>query len=249
MKLQGTRKQIYEIIEVTDDAGFWGKVYDYVMMAIIAASLLPLTCKADYRVFDYVDIVAEIVFIIDYLLRLSTADFFFKKKSIGSFLRYPFTPLAIIDLLSIIPLFIALRGGAGLLRLLRVLRAFRLLRAFKAMRYSKSIMTITTVFRKQKTPLLAVATLAGGYILVSALFIFQLEPDSFKTFFDAIYWAVISVATVGYGDIVPVTAVGRTVTIVSSIFGIAVIALPAGIISVGYMEEISGENKKQDKNN
>ena len=104
-------------------------------------------------------------------------------------------------------------------------------------------MTISAVFRKQKTPLLAVATFAAGYILISALVIFHVEPDSFRTFFDALYWATISMATVGYGDIVPVTVVGRLVTMFSSVFGIAIIALPAGIISVGYMNEIS-ENEK-----
>ena len=97
------------------------------------------------------------------------------------------------------------------------------------------------VFKKQKKVLSAVATMAVAYILISALIIYNVEPDSFETFFDAIYWATISLTTVGYGDIYPVTKIGRVVTMVSSAFGIAIIALPSGVITAGYLEEI---NKK-----
>ncbi len=86
---------------------------------------------------------------------------------------------------------------------------------------------------------MAVVTLAIAYIIISALIIFNVEPDSFNSFFDAIYWATVSLTTMGYGDIYPVTTVGRTVTMISSIFGIAIVALPAGIITAGYMNEIN----------
>ena len=85
--------------------------------------------------------------------------------------------------------------------------------------------------------------MAVGYILVSALVIYNVEPESFETFFDAVYWATISLTTVGYGDIYPVSTVGRIVTMVSSAFGIAIIALPSGVITAGYLDEI---NKKDD---
>ena len=87
------------------------------------------------------------------------------------------------------------------------------------------------------------ATLAGAYILVSALVIYNVEPESFETFFDAIYWATISLTTVGYGDIYPVTTIGRVVTMVSSLFGIAVIALPSGVITAGYLSEMNKSDK------
>ena len=86
-----------------------------------------------------------------------------------------------------------------------------------------------------KDALLAICTLAIGYILISALIVFNIESDSFNTFFDAIYWATVSLTTVGYGDIYPVTIAGRIVTMISSIMGIAIVALPAGIITAGYM--------------
>ena len=93
--------------------------------------------------------------------------------------------------------------------------------------------------KSSKNSLIAVCALASGYIVVSALVIYNVEPDSFETFFDAIYWATVSLTTVGYGDIYPVTTLGRLITMASSVFGIAIVALPAGIITAGYMNEIN----------
>lgn len=95
--------------------------------------------------------------------------------------------------------------------------------------------------------MIAVGTLAIAYILIAALVIYNVEPDSFNSFFDAIYWATVSLTTVGYGDIYPITTIGRIVTMGSSIFGIAIVALPAGIITAGYMNEINSEKEEADK--
>ena len=77
---------------------------------------------------------------------------------------------------------------------------------------------------------------------------YNVEPDSFNTFFDAVYWATISLTTVGYGDIYPTSTLGRIVTMVSSVFGIAIIALPSGIITGGYLTELNNnDNKSNDK--
>ena len=116
-----------------------------------------------------------------------------------------------------------------------------MLRVFKFLRYLKSFDIIASVFKEQKKVLSAVATMAVAYILVSALVIYNVEPESFETFFDAIYWATISLTTVGYGDIYPVTTIGRIVTMISSAFGIAIIALPSGVITAGYLAEINKE--------
>ena len=90
--------------------------------------------------------------------------------------------------------------------------------------------------------------LALGYIVISALVVFNVEPDSFDSFFDAIYWATVSLTTMGYGDIYPVTQIGRVVTMVSSLFGIAIVALPAGIITAGYMDELKNVADTKDEN-
>jgi len=233
------RKRIFEIIEVSTGSDLWSSIYDYFMMVVIVASLLPLAFKQDIIAFVIIDKITVTIFIIDYLLRLCTADFKYGKKSISSFLRYPFSFMAIIDLLSILPSVTALNSSFKLLRILRLVRSFRVFRVFKILRYSKSFRIIVSVFKKQRESLLAVLTLAIAYIIISALIIFNVEPDSFNTFFDAVYWATVSLTTMGYGDIYPITTGGRTVTMISSIFGIAIVALPAGIITAGYMNEIN----------
>lgn len=190
------------------------------------------------------DIITTVLFIIDYVLRLITADYKLNRKNISSFMRYPFTFWAIIDFISILPTLTALNSSFKLLRLFRIFRTFRVFRIFKAFRYSKSISIIIKVINKSKKPLLAVCTLAIGYILISALVIFNVEANSFDTLFDAIYWATVSLTTVGYGDIYPVTTAGRIITMISSILGIAVVALPASIITAGYMDAINSDKNQ-----
>lgn len=103
------------------------------------------------------------------------------------------------------------------------------------------------VLKRSKDALIAVMALAAGYVLISALIIFNVEPDSFGTFFDAVYWATVSLTTVGYGDIYPVSIAGRVITMISSIFGIAIVALPAGIITAGYMSAIEEKDDSHEK--
>ena len=88
-----------------------------------------------------------------------------------------------------------------------------------------------------------VGVLAVMYILISALIVFNVEPDTFDSFFEAVYWATVSLTTVGYGDIYPSSTAGRIVAMVSSVFGIAIVALPSSIITAGYMEALIGEKK------
>lgn len=149
--------------------------------------------------------------------------------------------MAIIDLLSILPSINMINKGFKSLKTIRLIRTFRVLRIFKSFRYSKNIQIILQVGKNSKKALIAVLYLAIGYIFVCTLIIFNVEPDSFNTFFDAIYWATISLTTVGYGDIYPITTLGRIITMVSSFMGIAIVALPAGIITAGYMKEIESD--------
>ena len=240
------RKRLYEIIEVSQNNDRLSSAYDIIMMITIVVSIIPLAFKSTYAVFGYVDLVTTSIFIVDYLARLITADYKLNDKSYKAFIRYPFTPWAIIDLVSILPTITSINSGFKLLRLFRIFRTFRLFRVFKAFRYSKSIMIIVKVIRNTKDVLLAVCTLAIGYVLISALIIFNVEGESFKTFFDAIYWATVSLTTVGYGDIYPVSTAGRVITMISSVFGIAIVALPAGVITAGYMDVINDEKKIKD---
>jgi voltage-gated potassium channel len=213
------------------------------MIVVITLSLAPLMFKEMTPFLMELDYLTVCIFIFDYLLRLFTADLKIQRGAL-SFLLYPFSLMAIIDLLCILPSFTALASGFRLLKIFRLLRAFRVFRAFKMLRYSKSLMMIVEVIREQQMPLLAVCTLSAGYIMISALVIFNVEPDSFRNFFDAVYWATVSLTTVGYGDIYPVSTAGRVITMLSSVLGIAVVALPAGIITAGYMDKLQEARKE-----
>ncbi|MBO6054950.1 MAG: ion transporter [Oscillospiraceae bacterium] len=237
-----SRERVFEIIEKYDGDDMLSKAYDFFMIGVIVVSLIPLAFKRENTFFYVLDKVCVAVFIVDYLFRWLTADYKFGKFTPVSFIRYPVSPMAIVDLISILPSLSFLSSGFKLLRVLRMIRAMRVFRVFKAMRYSRSFEIIGNVIRSSRDSLIAVCALAGGYILVSALVIFNVEPDSFATFFDAVYWATVSLTTVGYGDIYPVSTFGRIITMASSIFGIAIVALPAGIITAGYMNEL---NRKQ----
>lgn len=232
------RKHIYSIIEPADNGNKISVFYDFMMMITIVISIVPLAFKSTNVFFQCIDYITVSIFILDYILRLSTADFKLNKSAVSFFL-YPITPMAIIDLISILPSVTVLNNGFRLLKLFRLLRTLKVLRAFKFLRYSKSFEIISNVFKKQRKVLTAVATMAIAYILVSALVIYNVEPESFNNFFDAIYWATVSLTTVGYGDIYPVTTIGRIATMLSSVFGIAIIALPSGVIAGGYLDEIN----------
>lgn len=229
------KTRIYQIIEIAEGDDRASAIYDRTMIALILLSMVPLFFKGSNPAFRLIDKGTAAVFVVDYLLRWWTAD---RKLGRGllSHLIYPFTPFAIIDLLSILPAFAPVSAGFKLLRLLRLAKAFR---ALRMLRYSRSFALILDVIRRERTALLAVCWLAGGYVVLSALIMFQAEPDTFGSFFDAFYWAMVTLTTVGYGDVYPVTAVGRIVSMISSFMGIAIVALPTGIITAGYMSALA----------
>ena len=240
------RKRLFEIIEKSNENDRPSHIYDLFMIVVIIVSLVPLAFKEDTPVLYYMDKAAMVIFIIDYLLRWLTADYKFQDHSALSFLRYPVSVMAIVDLVSILPSLSVISQGFKVLRILRMIRALRVLRIFKGLRYSSSFMIIANVIKSSRKSLMAVVTLAVVYIIISALIIFSVEPDSFGTFFDAVYWATVSLTTVGYGDIYPVTVIGRIIAMLSSLCGIAIVALPAGIITAGYMQEI--QKRDEEKN-
>lgn len=222
------RKTLFQIIEPHQKENAIERAYDVFMFLTIIVSLIPLTTKSHTGIFMWLDFVSTIIFVIDYLLRLLTADYKLEKGKLSFFL-YPFTFLALADLLCILPSLFLLNNS---------LRLFKILRIFKFIRYSKNIQILTNVLKKQKDSLMIVGLLALCYIFISALIIFNVEPSTFPNFFDALYWATISLTTVGYGDIYAVSTTGKIITMISSFLGIAIVALPAGIITAGYMKEI-----------
>ena len=241
------RKRIYEIIEIAEPDDYISHAYDIFMIAIIIISIIPLAMKTISHAWRDIENICVYIFIADYIFRFLTADYKMDDKSMLSFIKYPFTPLAVIDLLSILPHFIVINSGFGLLRLIRLAKALRVFRIFKIFRYSTNIDVVLAVVRRSRDSLIAVGTLTVAYILTSALIVLNVEPQTFDNFYEAVYWATVSLTTIGYGDIIPVSFVGRLVTMLSSFFGIAVIALPSGIITTGFMDEIHERQKNERK--
>ena len=236
------RRRIFEIIELAAPGDRLSAVYDRTMMALILLSAVPLFFKGGGTLFTVIDRTTAAAFILDYALRLSTADLRCPEQGAAAFFLYPFGFFPIIDLISILPTFAPVNAGFKLLRLLRLGRAVK---ALKLLRYSKSFSRILRIIEEQRSALLAVCWLAGGYVILSALIMFNAEPDSFPRFFDALYWAMVTLTTVGYGDIYPVSTVGRVISMLSSFLGIAIVALPTGIITGAYAAAL--EHEKEDE--
>ena len=235
------RRRIYDIIEKADSDDLLSRWYDRFMIFCIFLSLVPLCFKGTNYIFVGIDMFTATIFIIDYALRWCTADYKLHEGK-RSFVKYPFTPFAIIDLITILASATPLNSG---FRVFRVIRLQKSLRALKLLRYSRGFYLMMLVLRKKKDELMTVFYLVIGYILFSALLMYQVEPNTFETFFDAVYWSTITLTTVGFGDYAPVTVAGKAVAIVTSIVGIAVFALPTGIITAGYLAELEPKRKKK----
>lgn len=245
------RKRIYEIIEQGHSGDKASVAYDIVMLVAIAASIVPLMFAEETPAFRIIEQITVSFFILDYLLRWMTADYRQGKKA-WSFVLYPFTGWAIIDLLSVLPGLQILGRG---FKIFRVTRLLRILRLFKFIRYSGKIRALGRVIRKEREVLLSVLGIAIFYVFLTALVMFNAEPHinpetgmvTFESFFDALYWATVTLTTVGYGDMVPVTDIGRVVSMLSSLFGVAIIALPSGVITASYLEELRAEKAAKEK--
>lgn len=236
------QRKIFDLINRDRKGMLASRIYDWYMLIMIIASIVPLMFIEDHPIFGIIEIITVTAFIIDYLLRWYTSDIQLKKGWL-SYLIYPFTPMAMIDLLSILPGLNLISPEFKLLRLTRLLKIVRLLKIF---RYSDKITIFIKVLSKEKEVLLSVLMLAMFYIFITALIMFNAEPhinphtgeETFHSFFDALYWATVTLTTVGYGDLCPVTDIGRVVSMLSSLFGVAIIALPSGVITASYLEEL-----------
>ena len=246
------REEIYKIVEPRNKENYASRIYDAVMLVAIVIGILPLMFRTQYKIFWYFDLISGLCFIVDYILRWCTADFNSKRSKIVAFAVHPFTPMAIIDLLSILPIFNLL---GPTFKLFRVSRLLKILRIFKVIRYFEPLEIIMSVIRKQSKILMTVFSLAVFYIFITALIMFnaeeQVDPASGKVlyddFFDAFYWASCTLTTVGYGDLYPISDTGRVISIISSMVGIAIIALPSGIVTAGYMDELRSRKENKEK--
>lgn len=242
------RQNLYNIIEKDESGDSLSRLYDLIMLVCILLSLAPLTTRSNGITMQVIDKATCILFIIDYILRWITEDMRGRRKGIAAFAGYPFTMMAMIDLMSILPSLSLINPA---FKVLRVSRLFRIFRVFKFIRYYEPLQIMIAVIKREGRTLFAVFLFAIFYILICALVMFNVESvPYFESFFDAIYWACCTLTTVGYGDIYPTSDIGRAFSMISAIVGIALIALPSGIITSGYMEELRqrrGSNKSEEE--
>jgi voltage-gated potassium channel len=244
-----SRKWIADLVEPRKE-GALSRFYDYLMIVAIIMGTVPLLFREQIKLFWYFDIISGAIYLVDYILRWITCDFHSDKPKWKAFLLYPFTPMAILDLLSILPTFNLL---ARAYKLTKAIRLLKILRFTRIVYYIGPLEIFVSVIKKQWKLLMAVMLVAFFVILITAIVIFQSEREIdpvtgeyiFKNFYDAFYWAAVTLTTVGYGDLYPVSNLGKTLSIISSLFGIATIALPSSIITAGYMQELNRRVKSK----
>ena len=245
------RKWISDLVE-PGKPGTLSQVYDLLMLVAIALGTVSLLFREYRPLFWYFDLFSGGFYIVDYLLRWATCDLRSDKPKWKAFLLYPFTPLAILDLLSILPSIEVVSSTYKLAKSARLLKIFRFI---KIINYIGPLEIFFTVIKKQRKLLMAVLLVAIFDIFITAILIFQSEQEIdpvtgeyiFKTFHDAFYWATITLTTVGYGDFYPVSDLGKTLSIISSLIGIGVIAMPSSIITAGYMQELNRRLKEEEE--
>ena len=245
------RKWISDLVE-PGKPGVLSQVYDCLMLVAIALGTVSLLFREYRPLFWYFDIISGVFYMVDYVLRWMTCDLRSERPKWKAFLIYPFTPMAILDLLSILPTFEVVSSSYRLAKTARLLKIFRFT---KIIHYIGPLEIFVTVIKKQWKLLLAVALVALFDIFITAILMFQSEQEIdpvtgeyiFKTFYDAFYWATITLTTVGYGDFYPVSELGKTLSIISSLVGIGIIAMPSSIITAGYMQELNRRMKEEEE--
>ncbi len=229
------REKVRSVLD--DSSSFIGKLVGYVVLGLIVTSCaavvietepeLPAWGREWLRRFEFV---CTIAFTIEYVLRLWSARSPVKKA---------FEPLVIIDLLAILPFYAAMLPGVFDLRFLRILRMLRILRVLKLHRYSSALSMLVEVIRACRHKLLAFFFIAAICLFLIGSLMYHVEPGHFRSIPHALWWAVVTLTTVGYGDIVPESTIGRAIAGVLMLLGISIIAIPTGIISSGLTEHFS----------
>lgn len=248
------RKRVAEILEANRPGDPVGTVVDSALIALIVANVLAAilvtlpSIRAEWRsVLLGFEIFSIGVFTIEYLLRLwSCVD---KERYAGlsparARLKWMTSPLGLIDLLAILPFYLLFLfpTDSHTALLLRVFRGMRLLRIFKLTRYSPAISIFRSVLKQESGTLTVVAFVLTVAVVLAAWGIFILEheaqPEEFGSIPHALWWSVVSLTTVGYGDVVPLTAGGKIFASIIALLGVGMAALPAGILASGFTSEI-----------
>jgi voltage-gated potassium channel len=230
------------------DAVGWAVTIFIVALIILSVAVAILDTveelPVEYKIaFYWIEVVTLIIFTVEYVLRLwsCTADEEFHDPLKGRLL-YIITPFALIDFVAIFPSYITFLPGAAVVDLLflRSIRLLRVFRVFKLGRYNDAFTTVKKVVYSKKDELFVVVFIGMITIIVSASVMYLAEPHTntpFNSIPDCMWWSIETLTSVGYGDAVPVTAVGKLFGSIIALTGIAFIALPAGILGAGFLEE------------
>jgi voltage-gated potassium channel len=242
------RRQVFEIIEIGRGDDRLSRAFDACIIGLImlniaafVAETVPELSTAYGPWFYAFEILSIVAFTIEYGLRIWTAvemPFLARMTPWQARLHLATRAYLIIDLLAILPFYLG-----GLLGLdLRVLRVLRLLRFFKLSRYSPAMHTLLRVLRNEQRSLMGAGLLLVAALLLSATGMYYIEgaaqPDKFGSVPHAAYWAMTTLTTVGYGDVAPVTPLGKLWSMMTMLFGLCVLALPVAIISSGFAQEV-----------
>ena len=256
MSYKKTKKRLFEIIQASTEHDLVSKIFDICLIILVLINVclviadtfnLPEKVKT---VSYYIEVVSVIIFTIEYFLRIWTADLLYPNKNLFvARIKYVFSFLAIIDLLAILPFYLPFLITIDL-RVLRMLRIIRLFRVFKINRYTNALSSIVKVFKNKQNELLSSIFVVLLLMIVASVLMYSVEnkaqPEVFRNAFDALWWALATLTTVGYGDIYPVTVLGKILSAIIAILGIGLVAVPTGIISAGFMENME-EAKKSEK--
>lgn len=250
------KQRAHEILEVARPNDKASRAVDIGLMclilinvALIIADTFDLPPLA-VRISGIVETVSVVIFTIEYILRLWVADLSYPELSpFRARLKYIRSFAAVIDLVSLLPSFISAMSANFMV--LRMLRVLRLLRAFKLNRYTHALRDIGEVFRKKASQLISSMLVVSFLMVISSVLMYDAEheaqPEVFDNALSGLWWAIATLTTVGYGDIYPVTAVGRVMSAIIALLGIGLVAVPTGIITAGFSEHISQNQIEAEK--
>jgi len=254
-KYSAFKRRIFEIISKAESGDRASSIFDWSIMILIALSIFTIIldsfqsiherCQTLFQAFE---IITVIVFTIEYILRIWTADLLYPDAKHPR-LKYCFSFMAIIDLLAILPFYLPFfSADLRFLRMMRLFRLFRLLRVLKLGRYFDALQVIVKVIRTSGPQLIMSVVICFFVMLFSAIIMYEVEnpvqPEQFPNVLSSLWWAICTLTTVGYGDVYPVTAVGRFFASIISLVGIGIIAIPTGIIAAGFNQVINKEHDK-----
>jgi len=249
------KKRTYEILELAPPGDLASKICDLFIMTLIFINLVAVALETvdsiwlEYQVYlENFERFSMIVFTIEYALRLWSCTVVEEfKDPVRGRIKFIFTPLSIIDLLAILPFYLPLLIPD--LRFVRSLRLFRLLRILKLSRYNESLRTLGHVIKSKKEDLIVIfSTVLILLFLASSMIYFvehEAQPEAFPNIPESMWWGVITLTTVGYGDVYPVTFMGKLLGALLAILGIGIFALPAGILASGFSEEMEARRNNK----